>query len=264
MTSIPVCFFVCARDAEATLPAVLGRLEFERASGAALLVIDHASRDGTSRVAREHNVPFVYEPGRSLGAALRRGVAWLRDELPRRGSEDAIVVVLRGTHDSEVLRALRLADRLSREGTEIVLADRGAIEAGASAARRAERLAETLAAAWIERTTGVRLGAMALPLVARLGTLSALLERPGIEAGDTTVLALEAIRSGLRVSTVPIAAEHATRVPRPENGTTWRAITTGVGTLRQLCRHAIVTGVWPQRSPPRSIATPIQETRPPA
>ncbi len=123
-----VCTLVPALDAARSLPGVVAdlRREVPEASlGAALIVVDDGSSDGTGRLAHELGCTVVaHGENRGKGAALRSGLATAR----AMGFTVALSVDADGQHPAASARRLLLA---SRDPDALVLGVRDLVAAGA-------------------------------------------------------------------------------------------------------------------------------------
>ena len=102
MNTPRVLVVVPAHNEEASLPGTLAEVR-EKAPGVDVLVVDDGSRDGTSRVAREHGVVVVRHPvNLGVGGALQTGFLY--------GFEHGYDVVVQldadGQHDPAYLSVL--------------------------------------------------------------------------------------------------------------------------------------------------------------
>jgi hypothetical protein len=97
-----VLVIVPAHDEQESLPVTLAELR-RTAPGLDVLVVDDGSRDGTSRVARDHGVPVVrHAVNLGVGGALQTGFRWAME----RGYDIGIQLDADGQHDPVYLAAL--------------------------------------------------------------------------------------------------------------------------------------------------------------
>ncbi len=216
-----VAVIVPALDEAENLPAVLRALPM----GAAVIVVDGGSRDGTADVARGLGAHVVVEPRRGYGRACLAGVARASDL----GADLVAFVDAAGTVEPADLAAV-LAPLLAGSCDlavgvrEPALRERGALAP-------AQRAGNALACAILSRRTGQRfrdLGPMrAIGIQALLR-----LDMRELAHGWPAEMLLKAGLGGLRVVEVPVHARRRAAGRSKVSGSLMGSVRAGIAILR--------------------------------
>ena len=188
-----IACLIPALDAEVTLPGVIQGLR-RALPGAAIVVVDDGSRDGTRQVGAalsDHVVGF--DRNRGKGAALRAGFA----EVLRLGYSAVVTIDADGQHAPSAAPALVAA----LAGADVVVGSRGEWR-GAMPLRR--RLSNALSSAAISRCAGCRLPDTQSGYRAIRAQVLMSVRPEGDRYEFETDFLIRAARAGFRVACVPI------------------------------------------------------------
>ena len=204
-----------ALDEAAALPRVLERMP----AGYRAIVVDNASTDATSDVARAHGAVVVEEPQRGFGAACYAGL--------REASSD--VVCFMDADGSLDPRHLELVAAPVVEGwTDLVL---GARRSQRGAWPPHARLANWLLASEVRRRTGTPMSDLGPMRAARRRPLLAL-DISDRRSGWPLEMVLLAARAGWRIDEVPVP--YAPRIGRSKVTGTARGTVQAVRDMRRV------------------------------
>lgn len=211
----------CAGSLESLLSEVPSRLL------RSVIVVDNASTDSTSLVARDAGCVVLYEPTVGFGAACRRAISHL-ESLPRPPD----VVVLMGGDGAEDPADIATLLAPMAEGAELVIGSPEGEDAGPPAAT--ERVALGLIGViYRQKFSGLgRFRAIRFPALVALGLA---------ERGDAfhVEMQIKALTFGLRIAEVPVNARPARVSPDPSKRLK-RAMSSTSRVLFQILRHATV------------------------
>jgi hypothetical protein len=191
---------VPARDAARTLAAVVSALPTRRLR--AVTVVDRASTDATSQIARDLGA-LVLRTGEGLGAACLAA----QDHLAKLPAPPDAVVFVPADAPADAARVGDLVAALEAQGAELVIGSRGG-QRGAKKPRVAERAVVKL----IDTVYGHRFGGLGPTRVIRFPALVALGMSDKGDGWDVEML-VRALRLGLTIVEIPIGAEHASPSP---------------------------------------------------
>ncbi len=196
-----------------------------RATGAAVVVVDGGSRDGTAERAREAGGGVVVEPRPGFGRACLRGIA----EARRLGADVVAFLDGSGADDPADLPAVLAPIRSGAADFVLGTRTRGRSERGAL--RPWQRLGNALAVEVIALRTGVRYTELGSMRAIRLDALERLdLHEQG--SGWPAAMQVRAARAGLRIQEVAVARRRRRTGRSKVSGDLRGAIRAGFAILR--------------------------------
>ena len=204
--SLVVDVVVAAVDAASTVAEVLAGLSSQHVRH--VYVVDRPG-GAAARVAMDHGVTAIAEPGRGYGAACRRGAAHAARAVP----PPDVLVFMHGGGADDPAEVDSLVRPIDRQGMDLVIGSRALGEDDAPAGLR-DRVGREVAIGLIRAIYGQRytdLGgfrAIRLPALVSLGVSD---DGPGYNVE----MQVKAVKSGLRVAEVPVHRRRSSPRPAP-------------------------------------------------
>jgi glycosyltransferase involved in cell wall biosynthesis len=218
---------IAARNCAGSLEGILAGCWRHRPRS--IVVVDRASRDSTSLVARDGGAVVLHERSGGYGAACRRAT----DHIAALPLAPDAVVFLSDDGSDDPAEIPRLLEPICSGRAELVVGDRRASDGGAAALPAADRIALGLIGLIYRHQFGDvgRFRAIRFPALVALG-LSDRGEAWNVE------MQVKALRFGLRIAEVPVARRTGQRPPASRTAELRDSVTSAGKKVFQILWHA--------------------------